>query len=120
MPPTINFLAFSLGSISVRKRSSYSSPTFNTCGHKSQKCFRTKENPLIQLKERFKTAVLLTKRSNLSHENTKKVHSFLYLMADKFLNPIDMQNLKEELRMLKITEMFVKEGIAQASSCPRY
>lgn len=60
-------------------------------------------------KEMFKTAINLTKPSNeLIAEKTRAI---LYALADKFLDKSDLDEIREVMRMTRLGQMLMDDGM---------
>ncbi len=67
----------------------------------------------VSLKERISAAYKITHRiTNIDEEVIRKVEAVIYVMADKFLNSAEMEQLKEEIKMTKLGQMLYDDGKA--------
>lgn len=63
-------------------------------------------------KERIQTAFRIVRNAvDISSEEIKKIEAVIYSMAEKFLDYLDMEEVKEEISMTRIGQMLVNEGI---------
>lgn len=62
-------------------------------------------------KERIQAALALIKNSGfLSKEDANTLEAVLYVLAAKFLEPSELEEIKEVMRMTLLGEMLVEEG----------
>lgn len=62
-------------------------------------------------KERVKTAYNITQKARVTDsEIIQKVEAVIYIMADKFLDSAEMEQLKEELKMTRLGKMLYDDG----------
>lgn len=62
-------------------------------------------------KERIKAAYKITRNiTSVKKEDVNKIEAVIYAMADKFLESMDMQEIKEDIRMTKLGQMLVEDG----------
>lgn len=62
-------------------------------------------------KERIRAAYEITRKAAADDaEMIKKVEAVVYIMADKFLDSKDMEELKEEIKMTRIGKMLYEDG----------
>ena len=65
-------------------------------------------------KERIQAALALIKNSGfLSKEDANTLEAVLYVLAAKFLEPSELEEIKEVMRMTLLGEMLVEEGRSQ-------
>lgn len=63
------------------------------------------------MKERVKRAYQITQKAvSANPEDIKKIEAVLYVMADKFLDAMDMEEVMEGIRMTKLGQMLVNAG----------
>lgn len=67
----------------------------------------------MEQKERIKTAFSILQKVQGFDEEIKKVESVLYIMAEKFLKPEELEEIKEEMKMTRLGQMLVDDGISQ-------
>lgn len=72
-------------------------------------------------KERIQTAFELTRRSTeIGTDDIRNIESVLYAMAEKFLEPLELKEIKEVIGMTTLSRMFyddgVRDGISQGIS----
>ena len=68
----------------------------------------------MEIKERLKAAYQITEDAeSVSEEELRKIEAVIYAMADKFLESIDMEEFKEGMRMTKLGQMLVEDGLKQ-------
>ena len=56
---------------------------------------------------------IIRNATHLSYEDRSHMEAVLYLMADKFLEPAELNKLKEEIHMTQLGQMLVDWGIEQ-------
>lgn len=64
-------------------------------------------------KERVKSAFEITKKAagtDISMEDIRNVETMVYVMADKFLDQMEMEEIKEEISMTRLGQMLVEMG----------
>lgn len=62
-------------------------------------------------KERVSTAYDITRKaSGVDVEVIRKVEAMIYIMADKFLDSVEMEQLKEEIKMTRLGKMLYDDG----------
>lgn len=62
-------------------------------------------------KERVSTAYSITRKATgVDAEVIRKVEAMIYVMADKFLDSIEMEQLKEEIKMTRLGKMLYDDG----------
>ncbi len=61
-------------------------------------------------KERVSAAYDITRRAEVDVEIIRKVEAVIYIMADKFLNSKEMEQLKEEIKMTRLGKMLYDDG----------
>lgn len=62
-------------------------------------------------KQRIKAALQITKeKTEISIEEQQKIGAVIYAMANKFLESMDMEEIKEGIKMTKLGEMLVEDG----------
>ena len=67
-----------------------------------------------KLKDRVKAAYQITKEAeSAGQEELDKVETVLYVMADKFLESAEMDELREVIGMTRLGQMLVNKGIEQ-------
>lgn len=65
----------------------------------------------MSLKDRVRAAFgIMQKAESVSSEDIRKVEAVLYVMADKFLDSISMEEVMEGIRMTKLGQMLVEKG----------
>lgn len=65
----------------------------------------------MSLKDRTKTAYQITEKAvTVDLEERDKIESVLYVMADKFLEPAEMDELMEVIRMTRLGQKLVNKG----------
>ena len=65
----------------------------------------------MPLKERVKETFKITKKATgISTEDISKIEAVVYVMADKFLDQVDMDEIKEEISMTRLGQMLVEMG----------
>ena len=65
----------------------------------------------MPLKERVKETFEITKKATgISTEDISKIEAVVYVMADKFLNQVDMDEIKEGISMTRLGQMLVEMG----------
>lgn len=63
-------------------------------------------------KERIKTAYTITRKATyMDAEDLQKIEAVLYIMADKFLDSIEMEQLKKEIKMTRLGQMLYNDGL---------
>lgn len=63
-------------------------------------------------KDRISKAYRIIRNSTeIKHSDTAKIEAMLYAMADKFLDVIDLEKLKEEISMTKLGQMIWEDAI---------
>ena len=63
-----------------------------------------------EMRERIRTALrLISKGKTKEKELSEKAEAMLFAMADKFLEREDLEEIKEEIRMLRLTKMLFDE-----------
>ncbi len=68
-------------------------------------------------KERVSAAFQITKDAvGISSEDIMKIEAVVYVMADKFLDKTDMEEIKEGIRMTRLGQMLVDMGIDEGIS----
>ena len=68
----------------------------------------------MSLKDRVTEAFhIIRSASHVPDSDRSHMESVLYLMADKFLEPSEMNKLKEDLHMTQLGQMLVDWGIEQ-------
>ena len=68
----------------------------------------------MPLKDRVKAAYQITKEAaSAGQEELDKVETVLYVMADKFLESAEMDELREVIGMTRLGQMLVNRGIEQ-------
>lgn len=68
----------------------------------------------MPIKDRIKAAHKITKDCTvLPSWETEKLEAVIYAMADKFLESMDMEEIKEDMRMTKLGQMLLNEGLAE-------
>lgn len=60
-------------------------------------------------KDKIKTGILLTK--NEHNDMADKVIAMLYTLADKFLDGIELDEIKEAMSMTRLGQMIMDDGI---------
>ena len=53
---------------------------------------------------------IIRKTTDVKKEDTAKIEAMLYAMADKFLDVVDLEKLKEEIAMTRLGQMIWEEG----------
>lgn len=62
-------------------------------------------------KERVKAAFEITRKAvDISTEDISKIEAVVYVMADKFLDQTEMEEIKEGIRMTQLGQMLVEMG----------
>ncbi|MBQ4559930.1 MAG: hypothetical protein IJA54_06415 [Tyzzerella sp.] len=62
-------------------------------------------------KERISTAYDITRQATIKDvEVIRKVEAVIYIMADKFLDSVEMEQLKEEIKMTRLGKMLYDDG----------
>ncbi|MEE1032692.1 MAG: hypothetical protein U0L12_11235 [Ruminococcus sp.] len=65
----------------------------------------------ISLKERIFTAYEITKKvTTVNVEDIQKIEAVLYIMADKFLDSKEMEELRKEIKMTRLGQMIYADG----------
>ena len=65
----------------------------------------------MPLKERVKETFKITKKAaGISTEDISKIEAVVYVMADKFLDQVDMDEIKEGISMTRLGQMLVEMG----------
>ena len=65
----------------------------------------------MPLKERVKETFKITKKTaGISTEDISKIEAVVYVMADKFLDQVDMDEIKEGISMTRLGQMLVEMG----------
>jgi hypothetical protein len=65
----------------------------------------------MPLADRVKAAFeIIQKAKGVSAEDIARLEAVLYVMADKFLKREEMERIKEEIGMMKLTQMMVEMG----------
>ena len=65
----------------------------------------------MPLKERVKETFKITKKAaGISTEDISKIEAVVYVMADKFLDLVDMDEIKEGISMTRLGQMLVEMG----------
>ena len=65
-------------------------------------------------KERIQTAFQLTQSSTgLDTEDVQNIETVLYAMAEKFLEPLELKEIKEEIGMGGLSRLYFEDGISQ-------
>ncbi len=68
----------------------------------------------IELKERVKRAYYITGHATeVDQVDIGKIEAVIYTMANKFLDQVDMQDIKESMAMTKIGKILFEDGISQ-------
>lgn len=66
---------------------------------------------LMVQKERMKAVYQITRHAITdSSEDLRKVEALIYIMADKFLDTVEMEELKEEIKMTRLGQMLYEDG----------
>ena len=55
---------------------------------------------------------IIRKTSEIKKEDIAKMEAMLYAMADKFLDAVDLEKLKEEIAMTRLGQMIWEDGVA--------
>ena len=64
--------------------------------------------------ERIKTAYDITGNvTEISREEIRKIEAVIFAMADKFLENVELEELEASLKMTRLGQMLVNDGIAQ-------
>ncbi len=67
----------------------------------------------MPIKDRIKAAHKITRDcAVLPAWEIEKLEAVIYAMADKFLESMDMEEIKEDMRMTKLGQMLLNEGLA--------
>ncbi len=62
-------------------------------------------------KDRVKSAFDITRKAEgMNTEDKAKIEAMVFVMADKFLSRVEMEEIKEEIRMTKLGQMLVDLG----------
>lgn len=70
----------------------------------------------MEQKERFMAAYkIISKTENVEQEMIKKIEAMMYAMADKFLNSVELHELKEVIRMTRLGQMLIDDGILEGT-----
>ena len=65
-------------------------------------------------KERIKSAYEITRKATMvDREEIRKIETVIYAMADKFLDAVDLESMKEEVKMTRLGQMLYNDGIAE-------
>lgn len=66
-------------------------------------------------KERIKNSCLLLKKAGscMSSDEIHKMEAVIYAMAEKFLESVDLEKLKEEISMTRLGQMLMEEGFSR-------
>jgi len=68
-------------------------------------------------KERISTAYDITRQATIKDaEVIRKVEAVIYIMADKFLDSVEMEQLKEEIKMTRLGKMLYDDGKMRAQT----
>ena len=68
----------------------------------------------MEQKDRISSAFeIMRKVTGIPEEDTQKIEAMVYAMADKFLEKVELEELKEEFRMSGIIGVLVQEGIEE-------
>ena len=60
-------------------------------------------------KDRVKSAFDITRKAEgMNTEDKAKIEAMVFVMADKFLSRVEMEEIKEEIRMTKLGQMLVE------------
>lgn len=71
----------------------------------------------MPLADRVKAAFkIIQKAKGVSAEDIARLEAVLYVMADKFLKREEMERIKEEIGMMKLTQMMVEMGREEGRS----
>lgn len=71
----------------------------------------------ISIKDRIKLSFSITRNAtSAKSEDVRKIDAMLYAMAEKFLETLDLDELKEELSMTRLGQMIYDDGIAKGIS----
>ena len=71
----------------------------------------------MPLADRVKDAFeIIQKAKGVSAEDIARLEAVLYVMADKFLKREEMERIKEEIGMMKLTQMMVEMGREEGRS----
>lgn len=65
-------------------------------------------------KEMFKEAIRLAKPS--TELSAEKATAMLYTLADKFLNKAELDEIKEVMRMTRLGQMLIDEGVEKSTT----
>lgn len=70
----------------------------------------------MEQKERFMAAYkIISKAVSTDQEMIKKIEAVMYAMADKFLDKIELDDVKEVIRMTRLGQMLVDDGILEGT-----
>ncbi|MDD7078414.1 MAG: hypothetical protein PUI42_09975, partial [Lachnospiraceae bacterium] len=58
---------------------------------------------------------LADKATELTENERRKIEAMIYTMADKFLDPFSMEDLKAVVKMTRLGQMLVNDGIQQGA-----
>lgn len=65
-------------------------------------------------KERIVAAYEITRVAvSVDSDIIRKVEAVLYIMADKFLDSVEMEQLKEEIKMTRLGQMLYSDGFTE-------
>lgn len=65
-------------------------------------------------KERIRKAYRIThKATEITKEDSTKIEAMIYAMADKFLDAIDLEKIKEEIAMTRLGQMIWEDGLKE-------
>lgn len=69
-------------------------------------------------KERIKNSCLLLKKAGscMSSDEIHKMEAVIYAMAEKFLESVDLEKMKEEISMTRLGQMLMEEGFSRGMS----
>ena len=59
---------------------------------------------------------IIHKAKLIKREDKDKIEAMLYAMADKFLDTVDLEKLKEEITMTRLGQMIWEDGIAEGKA----
>ena len=63
-------------------------------------------------KDRINKAFYITHKAEyVTRDDKDKIEAMLYAMADKFLDTVDLEKLKEEISMTRLGQMIWEDGI---------
>lgn len=83
---------------------------------------RNADSILEEFRQKIKRGETLTRQELSILQNTKdekikediqKIEAVIYAMADKFLDSADMEEVKEAVRMTRLGQMLLEEGIKE-------